>query len=467
MDNYDLCKSYDLRGEWWLPSKIHNKQTGTLKLKARQGVYLDLDGALEVNRATEFRKHSFIFGVTESGIPITLLNCQSLKMSMVSGGYYTTSYLANTALIGKHFRKKEQLKFTNAYFWLYNSDEWLNRKAFEFTDRHDYENMIIKYSYPKENELYKDTTTKIINGFSVSGPTYSFVQKDVHIEQEAYFKIIKKRTRELDDYYEIISAIQTFLALAIRGPVYPKRIQVVHKGDIRNQIQVYYAAVVRPAEKLKSPHNMVFTFQDIKEKHQEILSRWIENWPLLKPICDIYFGILYGKELYMENKFLGMAQVLETYHRRFIGGQYQNEEEYKRGLYKQLIDAIPKTVEADYRSSIKNKMKYMYEYSLRKRLNEIIDCCPAKIVDLLIGDSKAKKKFIKNTVNTRNYFTHYSKELEVEAVSGEELYWLYRKMKILIEIMMFKEMGFDNTRICDFINQNNEYAQEFERGHLK
>ncbi|MHB1003989.1 MAG: ApeA N-terminal domain 1-containing protein, partial [Thermoleophilia bacterium] len=129
MDNYDLCKSYDLRGEWWLPSKIHNKQTGTLKLKARQGVYLDLDGALEVNRATEFRKHSFIFGVTESGIPITLLNCQSLKMSMVSGGYYTTSYLANTALIGKHFRKKEQLKFTNAYFWLYNSDEWLNRKA--------------------------------------------------------------------------------------------------------------------------------------------------------------------------------------------------------------------------------------------------------------------------------------------------------------------------------------------------
>ena len=137
-----------------------------------------------------------------------------------------------------------------------------------------------------------------------------------------------------------------------------------------------------------------------------MMTRWFRKWPRLEPLCNIYLGVLYGKELYMENRFLGMVQILETYHRRFIGGQYQSKEEFEKFVYPKLVDAIPDDINCEYRKSLKGKISFGHEYSLRKRLRDLIQKVPETIKEELFGDaSRAESRFVDKVVATRNYLT--------------------------------------------------------------
>lgn len=74
-------------------------------------------------------------------------------------------------------------------------------------------------------------------------------------------------------------------------------------------------------------------------------------------------------------------------------------------------------------------MQYLHEYSLRKRLEKIIDYF-GNILDIVIPD---KGEFVKDVYNTRNFLTHYDKGLENKAKKGKELYKRTKQLKFLIE----------------------------------
>ncbi|NLJ24659.1 MAG: hypothetical protein GX354_04400 [Firmicutes bacterium] len=464
----NLEESYELKGYWWLPSNPQTTILGTLNLESRQGIYLHLEGNLQGNlEQQDLGNSEIVLGRTYKGQDITLWNCSRMRqITRLTFNFVgiQSRYRCQAAYIGQHFPVSHEIKFSVAEIWLHHLDEWVNRSGFVLP-RPGSTEIRIEYNPPQPIKLYRDSQTTVTVEFSTSAPTYELVQKSVHMTQSSFLKITNDEPQCLDDYLDTNKMICSLIALAVRGPVYPTRIRLKADNKSSNPVSAYFALEDRKGSRIKLPPEMVLSFSQITDRVESIFRTWCNKWSLMKPIYAIYHGDVHGRDLYLEQKFLGMTQALESYHRRFIGGQYQSEDEYMETVYPNLVRAIPCNICPSYRDSLRDKMKHMYEYSLRKRLGELISLAPEAVTIRLLGDKTTdKNQFIENVVCTRNYFTHYTQELEAKAIRGPALYWLYNKMKILCEIMFFQEMGFELTEIDTFILENCEYDQELEMG---
>ena len=155
--------------------------------------------------------------------------------------------------------------------------------------------------------------------------------------------------------------------------------------------------------------------------------------------------------MYLQHRFLSLIQAIESFHQRIYKGEYLSDDDYN-GVYKALVNAIP-DIDIDIKKSLENRLKYGNEYSLRKRLKEIF----GKYQEILNGFIENKNSFIEKVVDTRNYLTHYDKDLKELAVSGEALYSLTQKLKILLETCLLSELGFSLEEIKGLFLRNRRY----------
>ena len=65
-----------------------------------------------------------------------------------------------------------------------------------------------------------------------------------------------------------------------------------------------------------------------------------------------------------------------------------------------------------------------------------------------------KDIFINRVVDTRNYLTHYDKNLREKAVDGEQLYYVTQQLKIVIVICLLSELGFKFKEIKKLLARN-------------
>jgi hypothetical protein len=130
-------------------------------------------------------------------------------------------------------------------------------------------------------------------------------------------------------------------------------------------------------------------------------------------------------------------------------------EEYKP-VYDALVNAIPDWVSSDLKYRLKEYLKYGREFSLRKRMKDIIYIYQANI-DRFIGNKNA---FIEKVVDTRNYQTHHDEDLKERAAGGEELDRLTQKLKVLLEVCLLTELGFSSEEIKGLFSRNSRYQYE-------
>ncbi|MHC5822711.1 MAG: HEPN domain-containing protein [Nostoc sp.] len=91
----------------------------------------------------------------------------------------------------------------------------------------------------------------------------------------------------------------------------------------------------------------------------------------------LYLGLFYLPKRYLTERFLSLAQAIEAFHRILYGGRYINEQEYKNGIYQSLLRAIESdsnvyNLTSEFKDSLKQRLSYLYKFSLRKRLKELI-----------------------------------------------------------------------------------------------
>ena len=128
-----------------------------------------------------------------------------------------------------------------------------------------------------------------------------------------------------------------------------------------------------------------------------------------------------------------------------------SDEDYKK-VFKALESAIPDYIEDNHKKSLKSRLKYGNEFSLRTRLKRIFKDNQENLKMFI----KSKGKFIITVVDTRNYLTHYDQEQDEPIVENLEL--LIQKLKILLEICLLKELGFSSEEIKDLFSRNRRYS---------
>ena len=447
-------EEFEHRGKWWLPAQEDNQIDGSLTYSPADGAILELSGAFgdlsQVMGRQRLSTPRLILGTTASGQEITLLNCAEKHRSLgaaYGAGYATSSYRAQLALVGSHFPNYEQVTFASLHVHYSHLDAW---SRFQYFD-HAQEEGVTRISYTRP----APTVAHLGDGVTVSVTSAGSERwegspaRRVTIERETRIGIQIGERAHFDKFLKPIRLTQIFLSLGVGAAVHPLKVtgtrqEMVEDVMIARPVEIFYQpALAAPPQRTLLPSDMRFTLADITDRFEPFLRNWFETAELLGPVVNLYFATLAESGIFAEHRFLTLTRALESFHRQKHGGRYLSPEEYKPAR-EALVAAIPDRISRDHRDALSAKLKYGYEYSLRKRLADLFNAHERVLGDVL-PDATA---FIQKVVKTRNYLTHYDEEDRQDAATdGLELHRLATELRTLVEVCLLSEIGFTSEEL--------------------
>lgn len=240
------------------------------------------------------------------------------------------------------------------------------------------------------------------------------------------------------------------LTLLIGETIYIKQIEA-HGDEIeiapgvnsKETIEIFFTQNKPNLRENVHPLDMIIPYKKWSAIISIVFNKWFLNADKLRSVCNLFFGTFYNPTLYLEFQFLSLIQSLESYHRIMMGGEYLSEEAWSP--YKDMmIQCIPIEIDADHKISLKSRIRYGNEYSLRKRMRELVSSLEENTRQAILPSNNYYSGII---VDTRNYFTHYDEGMRDICLKGEDLYYGNQRLKILIIILLLKTIGLDEKII--------------------
>ena len=432
-----MTEKFEYEGKWWLPDKPEEQIHGTLKFSPFEKAVLDLKGAFKI------AEPEVIWGILLDGRKITLFKCFLNELKVSSSGS-VSSFDAYFVFIGDHFQKAENIKFKRVSVHYSYVDKWANDvtgfdKGTLWDEMMKEEEIMIKYRLPQSFIANVSDDLKVSLKFEVKR---SVRYREVSIREMPVIVIETFRDRTFKRYRNIIRHMQHFLSLGVGKPVYPLAIEGITERE--KPIIIFHRSQAIPTPEPVYSHEMLFTFRDISDRFESFLRNWFKKADALKSVYDLYFGTLYNPHAYLEQQFLSLVQAIEAFHRYAYKDRdkYLTKDKYLQ-VKNKLMEAIPDWVDNAWKDKLKGFLKYGNEFSLPKRLNQIVEEY-SEVVNKFINN---KKNFVGKIVNTRNYLVHRDEELRECAASGGELGQLTQRLKALLEVCLLKELGFSLKEI--------------------
>lgn len=458
-----------MAGVWWLPDNPEVTIAGILTYTYGKQIELRLIGAFDVSDEDQLRHQPLVLNGVAEGKRITLYE-NRLSNRALTGGLVTTKYRSSWAFIGHHINTDGNLRIRALKLEYSNLTEWSGFSGFRFAASYEngrFAGETVEYRFP---EILHMRLPGADLSFDYTFHQKRELQSEVVLRQETFFKIVfDEPISFLRGWTDYASPIQDYLTFAIGTAAYVSKAYIHADGvfDIDTpelqqyrSIEVIHIAgdVVVTGRSSLHPLEMLFHLSDVRDEFETSLNTWFENMGRIKPVLDLYFSIRYSKEMYLEHQLLSLAQALEVLHRRTTGGRYLDAEAY--GEFKaRLVEAIPGELDRDLHNIFRQKLEFLNEYSLRKRLQDLIRQS-GDTIEFLIPDSR---RFILLLTDTRNYQTHYNPDLAGRAATGYALYWLVEQARFLLEVRLLFELGFTPEQIRLLVARNKRYGQLRQR----
>jgi hypothetical protein len=164
--------------------------------------------------------------------------------------------------------------------------------------------------------------------------------------------------------------------------------------------------------------------------------------------------MLYHPAMYTDVHFLAYAQAVETYDYR-----RRDVTDLPAGQHEQRMEAILTGTPDQYREWLQTRLQRSNELSLRRRIRDVLDECP-DVRDKIVGATpRERANFVALFVDSRNYYTHYSPDLENRAATGVALYLLVVQLRAIIEMSLLRELGFTCDAIDAILDRVQRYAE--------
>ncbi len=376
------------------------------------------------------------------------LHASTLQRNVTSYGVEASesAYSISQILVGAHFTKTEEIRFKRVIIGFSHLNEWVGVSGIEIEPPRDVNGeWKIKYRRPPDfhGPTVGDNTVSITFGSRL--PTRRAVQSEARVEQRAYFMVASTDRKQLNECWKLVRSVQDLLTIAVGSAVHILSLE----GDIELEtaespplrVKLYSAQPGFP-KTIESIHPafMTFTLSTVKKycDFTNMMKQWLEKNEKLEPVRGLYSMTLWERSTYLENDFLNLVQAIESYHRRFATNYEMNPEAHEKRL-----EEILGTVKEDYRDWLRNELQFSNEPSLPKRLREIVGRYNETIKKTVADEGD----FLDTIVLTRHYHTHYDERLKNKAASGQKLFKLTHILKLLLEMCLVEEMGFNREQI--------------------
>lgn len=444
---------YNKTGYFWLPGGEDKKVPGVLSIEDGGRIELETLGLLEdsPNDKGDDDIIERIIGFVEKDGLVTLDNCFYITKSLSFGDISKSKILVNRAFTGIACDKNEALNFNTFSFEVDCLDEWVGISGIRV--EHDWENKtaVINYDPPKKINIILDNGMSLEICFAYTLPGFPNL-KEAKFTQRAFFRLVSKELRDLNEFTTVAYKINNLMCFAMDEVVVIKNVSATSEKMQRSggnnkeypiKIKIYYQSNMY-SEKLpnRNLHNILFNYNMIKDNFQQVFNSWINAYEYLSPAFSLYFSTKIGAQKYLDGKFLALAQGLETYHRRTSDEKIMDPEAFEK-LVSSIIDYCPE----ENIEWLRGRLMHGNEINLGKRLKSIIE--PFKEH---LGSSRERNKLLRKIVDTRNYLTHYSNDLEDESAKGRDLWVICMKMEAIFVLHFLNVVGFTQEEIKKVIN---------------
>ncbi len=457
-----LKEEYKKAGYFWLPDENNKKIPGTLTISDGGEIELEVVGLFDeslkaLNGEDDLSR---IIGHVEKDGLVTLENCFYRKKNFAFGGIAKSQIRVNKVLSGVAYEKDEKVTFHTVSFSIEGLNEWVGISGINVSYGDNYRTATINYT-PQDEIIYNIADgfkLHIFFGYTLPGsPNIT----EAKITQQAYLKLSSEVARELPEFIKTLNQITYLLCFAVDATVAISDVSATSNDITINitddkkspvNIKVYYPSLPFSENLPKIDiHRMLFRFSHVRENAETIFNNWFKAYSIVRPALGLYFSAVAGTHKYLDGRFLALAQGLETYHRRTSSETLMERSKFRR-LVATLLWMCPK----DHRKWLKGRIYHGNEINLGQRIKKIID--PYKSY---LGNGKQRNKIIRGVVNTRNYLTHYSEELEKASVKGADLWVLCQKMEAIFQLHLLQQLGFTEPEIQGILTNNYKLKQKF------
>lgn len=416
-------------GIWWLPGKKRKKIHGSLNISCKGESYLNLVSPIEENNHNG-DEYELVFGFSNNGRAISLQYCLVNESPAVYPGLKTQRISAENVYITHSFlgvkckHYDPAVKTGKIFVQFTYLNDWLELPLFKLdvgkTD--DNRNVYkITHTSPVEYEINFNIKEikgklKICYGFGENGYRYDSSTK---IFAEHYFesglKIEINQTLNIDEWYDyIINPIREFLILATLKPNWISGLSTFHIiNGTEVPIEIYSRQTVtsRLNRKKLCSHKMLFCFESVKKDISQILNNWFDLCHEFGYIFSAYFSTIQSNNMYLEHKFLSLAQMLEAYHR--------------------ILNPSKKF------NYVEKGQKKVKKWTFRLRLGDLLNSLMCEEMSDIICDENC---FLDTVRDTRNYLTHLDDTNKNNIAKGQELLTIIDQLSALIQTLILTRL---------------------------
>lgn len=476
MKNMIMTDSFEIKGKWFLHKcDICNKNRHVVGLLCYtpQQIELKLLGIFEDSLSLikfEDPSESVIYGVSDDGKYLTLLDCIPTHAKRSTSGFGTISYTVNRFFVGTKLLADASSDLTQSVtFSFANLNAWLQYNVLEYglTDdskiwqcKANFKNIKGKLSVeikPVGIQLKEELTYRLCypKDFFLNETT------ELIIERMFVMETLPDEPQTMHDMFEYARQLKNLVVLLVGHPMFFTYIDflladekcessksVNNQGNHKGRLFFTQIGDIVEAKHLspKRSNDCLIKKELILNNWDDIVNEWFADSEKFSEITDSYIGDLY-LPAYIQTAFLNITRGLEAYHRLYVEKSVDKHQEIStiESSKKQVIDFVNKNIPSIDRDYILPRINYETGESFSKRIKQLINVMPANLRNAVFGKltSAEHKKLISQIVQTRNYYTHRDKKekypllietpLEIAKLSG--------KLSIVLNYFCLTQLG--------------------------
>lgn len=444
--------SHQLIGEhfglWWLAGEPSRQVQGMLLVNERGEPRLSLFGVLgiQIDRVFDLPKGQFrILGELETMTGVTLENCVATGLS---GGMRLRRqhWHVGEAVFGAHFQPNESWAFYGATFQMPLVTNWLSQATTEQTHEWDESGNFKKLSVAVSLDSWplwdiEDGEVALIRAGSMrqasEGITELQSRIDLRIRRSALLKRDEMHVLATRPLQVLIGLATGQFSAAQCGSVFIASED--KEGGRRSFEWVWHPhEVARDAKRIQYG----FGYGDLVTDCGKTVGQWLRRQIEIEPVVNLYLASLRNLG-YTELSFLLTSQALEILDRQRINESLLEADEWRDlagKLTATIAEAVAMKPKGDkIRDQLVGKMSQFNEPGLGTRLKRLINALGDAGIRVADGNVAL---FIRQVVDSRNYYTHWSAGLQDRAFHGEDLVHATSRLMAIVELHLLVDVGF-------------------------
>lgn len=439
MKKFRLGEPFEIWGHWWLPEKPQNRVAG--KLTSHLGnLELKLLGRFEgVDINARNTVLPVIHGVGDA-TNFTLWRSVQESPSFKAPGSLEQTFSKMRIVAGGHFNTEADTLFSGVTFEAPQIGPWLQKRPVKRKVQGTGASFDLSQSrtYSFKSEITGNTIEFGAN-IRTKDEMYASYGFDVTPVASIEFTSPKNCSESMEQ----VEALVDLLTILAGEDVEQKAIRFRISGETSLFPFIYE---FRPPKdvKLIDEREILVPQPLLGDSLKAVFDRWTEDRKRLSDSVALLCDVLDRERPASHVQLLLLAQSLEAFHRNVVGGEYLPKEDYEQAR-RVLEDAIPEFIQRDHRDSLKTRLKYGYQLSLRKRLAQLFEPMADTAFPMLDLDVK---EFVMDLVNARNDFTHWELEREKERPNGAHLANLLSNARALTQLVLLRHLGINESDVA-------------------